>query len=472
MQVPADFRGPAAASEASSLADLPWWKVFNDPVLEELTRDAVVSNYNLAVAVARVQESSALIGVARSEIFPQVGYTGSGGRQKSVILPGADPATFNLFAGAFNLAWEIDLWGRIRRSTEAAEAYWMAAEANRRGVMLSLVSLVAEDYFRLLELDEELRIAIRTEGSFKQSLDLFERRYQGGVGNDLAVSRARAALASVSATVPQIQAAIVSTENAINLLLGRAPGPIERRGSALDKSEPPVTPAGLPSELLQRRPDLKQAEDQIRAANAEVGVAVANFFPRIGLSSLYGASNPDISQMLSGTNGIWGAVVSISGPLFTGGRNVLAYDARVAAWEGEVAAYKQAVLQAFGEVSDTLTLQQNLTAERIQRVIASTSLQRSVELSLLRYELGLADYFEVIQAQQELYPAELDLARVRRDQLLVVARLYRALGGGWNLPTDQWGKLEPNSTGTVAAAAPLPVTQPRRTPVTPRRHRR
>lgn len=436
---PAEFRVEVPPEQAASLADLPWWDVYEDPALQRLVTRAIEGNYDLRAAAARVRQSSAFVGVARSELLPQVGYDGTGSRQKQLLIPQVPPQTFNLFTGAFNLAWEIDLWGRIRRATEAAEADLWAAEEAQRGILLSLVSTVGEQYFQLIELDRELQIAKATVASFEKSLDLFTQQYEGGVGSKLAVARAAAALADVAASIPALEAQIVATENEINLLLGREPGPVPRGEPLVDQRIVPQVPAGIPSELLIRRPDLRQAEDQIRAANAEIGVAVANFFPRIGLSGLYGSSSTELKDMLNGVPGIWNIAAAISGPIFTGGANYEQYQLQVAAWEAEVALYEQTVLQAFAEVSSLLTTQYKLIEERTQRERAVKALKESVDLSFLRYEIGLANYFEVLEAQQQLFPAEIDLARTRRDQLLVVARLYSALGGGWELETqDDW----------------------------------
>lgn len=443
---PETFRGAIPPEEAASLADLPWWEVFEDPALERLIGRAIEGNYDLRAAAARVRQSTAFVGVTRSELLPQVGYQGSGSRQSSQIFPQKPPETFNLFSGAFNMAWEIDLWGRIRRATEAAQADLFAIEEAQRGILLSLVSAVAESYFALLELDREIAISNDTLRSFEKSVDLFRRRFEGGVDSDLAVARAEASLANVAAEIPALQTRIVERENEINLLLGNAPGPVTRGLLLTEQRTVPQTPPGLPSELLVRRPDIKQAEDRIRAANAEIGVAVANFFPRIGLSSLYGSASTDLGNMLGGTHSVWNIAAALSGPIFTGGRNYEQYKAQVAAWEAETALYQQVVLQSFAEVSNILTNQQNLVRERAERERAVASLQRSVKLSFLRYELGLADYFEVLQAQQELYPAQLDLARTQRNQLIAVAQLYRALGGGWDLPVDEWPRPSPSPT--------------------------
>ncbi|MDG2305968.1 MAG: efflux transporter outer membrane subunit [Candidatus Binatia bacterium] len=443
---PAEFRLAVPAEQAQSLADLPWWEVFEDPALQRLISRAVEGNYDIRAAAARVRQSSAFVGVARSELLPQVGYDGNGTRQSSVIVPPLPPQTFNLFTGAFNLAWEIDLWGRIRRATEAAEAQLLATEEAQRGILLSLVSSVAEAYFRLIELDAEIEIARSTVVSFEKSLDLFTRRFQGGVGSDLAVARAQASLANVQAQIPALQSEVVATENEISLLLGRNPSEIDRGMKLSEQRTLPVVPAGLPSELLSRRPDLRQAEDQVRAANAEIGVSVANFFPRIGLSSLYGASSTELSDMLNGTFGVWGIAASVSGPIFTGGRNYEQYQLQIAAWEAEVALYEQTVLRAFAEVSSVLTAQHNLLEQRKKVQVEVDALRRSVELSFLRYEIGLANYFEVLQAQQELFPAQIALARVEREQLVSVALLYRVLGGGWELKTEDWQWPRPTPT--------------------------
>lgn len=457
LQEPEAFRVDVTPEEGASLADLPWWAVFEDPELQKLIDRALEANLDLRVAAARVRQSRAYVGVARSELLPQVGYSGNAARQNSVVIPVLPPQTYNFFTGAFNLAWEIDLWGRIRRSTEAAKAQLWAAEEAQRGVLLALVSGVAEAYFRLIQLDREKVIAEETVVSFQKSLDLFQQRYEGGVGSELAVARAEAALADVAGQIPVLEAEIVIAENAISVLLGRNPGTISRGETLAQLKVVPKIPAGIPSELLKRRPDLKQAEDQIIAANAAVGVSIANFFPRLGLSSLYGSASTDLSNMLQGKPSVWNIAGSISGPLFTGGANYEQYKGQVAAWEAEVALYEQSVLQAFAEVSNLLTSQYKLRDERVQRERAVRSLKEAVELSLLRYEIGLANYFEVINAQQELFPAEISLAQTHTQQLLVVAQLYRALGGGWQLEkTEDWELPKPSPTPSPTPA-PTPA---------------
>ncbi|HEY8513902.1 MAG TPA: efflux transporter outer membrane subunit [Candidatus Binatia bacterium] len=437
-QPPTEFYGQLTPPEAESLADLPWWEVFSDPVLQRLVTEAVQNNYDLRTAIARVEQAEALVGVARAPLFPQIGYQGQASRQRQLVIPGVPSRTFNAFLGAFDLAWEIDVWGRIRRATEAAQAELLATEEFRRGVLLTLVASVAQAYFELLELDRELEIARQTTESFRETLELFTRRYQGGVGSKLQTERAAAALYETEASIPTLEAQIVAKENQINVLLGRNPGPIPRGASLTEQVTPPTTPPGLPADLLERRPDVRQAEAVIQSANAQVGVAVANFFPRIGLTSLYGGQSTELEDVVKGSANIWNIVGSISGPIFTGGQLLEQYYAQVAQWEQAKLQWEQTLLTAFAEVSSTLVLQQKLAEIREAQAKAVRAYEESVRLSLLRYNQGLANYYEVLEAQQLLFPAQLDLARTQRDQLLAVVDLYRALGGGWQLPDDAW----------------------------------
>jgi len=438
VEAPQEFRNQVAPAEAASLADLPWWEVFEDPVLQDLIVEGLESNYDLEVAVKRVDEARALVGVARSPFYPQIGYQGSAGRQSLPLLPTQPKQTFDLFYGAFSLAWEVDVWGRIRRSSEAARESLLATEAFRRGVMLSVATGVAQSYLNLIELDRELEIARETAHAFQETLDLFQRRYQGGVGNLLQVARAEAALRITEAQIPDLENRIVAQENAINVLLGRNPGPVPRGRTLVEHATPPDVPPGLPSALLERRPDLIEAEHTVASANAEVGVAVANFFPRIGLTALYGGQSTQLADIVKENFSIWNVAGNMAGPLFQGFLLLEQYRAQKASWGQSVALYEQTVLTAFAEVSNALTAQTRLAEARAAQERAVEAYRESVRLSLVRYDSGLASYFEVLEAQQQLFPAQLTLAQLRRDQLLTVVTLYRALGGGWELPIDQW----------------------------------
>ena len=430
-EMPAEYRSAMTPAEANSFADQPWFDVFHDEHLRTLVDTALANNYDLAVASARVEQALQTVGVARSEIFPQVGYQGAAQRGQSFLGPNTNNQTFNTFLGTFNLAWEIDVWGRIRRATEAAEATLYATEDVRRAVVLSLVSGVANSYFTLQELDLELEIAKRTTQSFTETLDLFTRRYKGGVDSLLSVERAKAARAQSAAAIPQLEQAIVQQENLISILLGQPPGPIARAPLMTRDALPAQTPPGLPSEILRRRPDILQAEELIRSSNAQVGVSVANFFPRIGLTSLYGGQSSDLENVVKTPGVVWAIAASMAGPIFQGGQLTSAYRAQVADWEATKATYANTVITALTEVANALIARQKLEEVRDEQIVQVDALRESVRLALLRYNGGLSTYFEVLEAQQQLFPAELSLAQTDRDRLLAVVDLYRALGGGW-----------------------------------------
>lgn len=438
VETPESTRGEPGPPDEASLADLPWWEVFRDPALQALIAEAIAGNHDLAAAAARVEEARNEIIVARADMFPQIGYTGQAVRQRAAIFPGAPSPTFNEFLGTFNLAWEIDVWGRIRRSTEAARAQYLAAEAARRGVLLTLVSDVAQAYFEMLDLDRELEITHRTTASFADTLDLFQRRYRGGIGTLLEVSRAEAALTQARAQIPNLERQVVARENQISTLLGRPPGDVARGGSLSPEQLVPTVPVGLPSQLLERRPDIQQAEQALVAANAEVGVAVASFFPKLGLTSLYGGQSAELENVVKHGANVWAIAGSLAGPLFQGGRLLGNYRAQSAAFDDAAERYEQTTVQAFAEVSDAIVARDRLARVRADLDATVTALQESVRLSLQRYTDGIANYFEVLEAQQQLFPAELALVRVQADELVAVVTLYRALGGGWRLDVPAW----------------------------------
>jgi len=446
--VPAETRGQRGPADPASLADLPWWAVFRDPALQGLVTEAIAGSHDLAAAAARVEQTRNQIAVARADLFPQVSYNGGATRERNTVAGVPTNQTFNAFIGTFNLAWEIDVWGRIRRATESARADYLAAEAARRGVLLTLVSDVAQAYFELLELDRELEITHGTVLTFQDTLDLFQRRYTGGIGTLLEVSRAKAALTQARGTIPELERQVVAKENQISVLLGRTPGDVVRGAPLGPKGLIPEVPVGLPSQLLERRPDLQQAEQAVVAANADVGVAVASFFPRIGLTTFYGSQSSELENIVKSSGSVWAIAGTLAGPLFQGGRLLATYRGQNAAFDEAVERYEQATLSAFAEVSDALVAHDRLARVRVDREATVAALQTSVTLSLQRYTDGIANYFEVLEAQQQFFPAELDLARTRRDELVAVVSLYRALGGGWQLDVPGWG--EPPATGSAA----------------------
>ncbi len=430
MEAPLAFRGDDSPVAAESLAELPWWQVFQDPALAELIAASLANNYDLRIAAIRVELARYQVGVTRADLMPQFGYEGGAQRGRQFI--GTDSnQTGNAFLGAMQMAWEIDIWGRIRRATEASMADVVAAEDVRRGVVLSLVTGVAQAYFELRELDLELEIAQRTRQSFQQTLDLFKRQLVGGVGNKLATSRAAAALAGTAATIPDLERRIIAKENQISYLLGRAPGPIPRGTALTSQGYAPDVPPGLPASLLERRPDILRAEQGIVASNAGVGVAIASFLPRIGLTAMYGGQSNELENIVKGPGNVWSLGGSLLGPLFQGGRLYYNYQGSVAAWEESKLAYEQSVLNALGEVSNALVARRRFDAVRVELEREVLALQESVRLANLRFTGGLASYFEVLEAQQQLFPAENSLARTQLNQLVSVVQLYRALGGGW-----------------------------------------
>ncbi len=426
--VPDRFYGEQAAAEARTLADLPWWEVFDDPLLEGLVAEALKNGYETRLAASRVEEARARYGVARSDLFPVAGYQAGWERTRLDQFANPDNKTDTKWTAKMGFSWELDLWGRIRRLNEAARARYLATEEARRGVLLSLTSDVATAYFELRELDAELEIARRTTAAFQDTYDLFNRRLEGGAASALETSRAEASLGQVAAQIPELERAIVARENQINLLLGRRPQPIPRESPVA--SLPPAIPAGLPSTLLERRPDLREAEQQLVAANAGIGAAKAAFFPTLRLTGLFGNVSPELGEVFK--NGkTWSLATSVLGPLFTGGSLKRGYEITKAQWEQATILYEAAVTNALAEVSTALVSRAKLVETERQRARTVAAYREAVRLANLRYISGLSAYFEVLESQQQLFPAEITLAQTRRNQLIAVVDLYRALGGGW-----------------------------------------
>ncbi len=447
---PETFRGQATA-EAGSFANAPWWEAFQDPALKALIQQALRNNYDVAIAAARVQEARANLRVARSDLFPSLDYDVRAGRARLPLgglnlTDGTDHKTDDFFAGAMTMSWELDIWGRVRRANEAARATLLATEDARRGVWLTLVSDLAQAYFQLLALDVQLQIAQDSTQAYQGTYDLFLDRFNLGVASKLETSRALGALGSAQATIPQLQSSIVARENQISILLGKSPGPIPRGQPMYAQPVAPTVPAGLPSALLERRPDLRQAEQQLVAANARIGVAKAEFFPKLSLTALFGAASSELSALTGGGATVWAVAGMLSGPLFNAGRTTGQYRASIAQWEQARLQYEQAVLGALREVSDALTALGKLNEAETGQTTAVRGLEDAVVHATDRYRQGLASYYEVLEAQQQLYPAQNTLAQLRANRLVAYVQLYKALGGGWNLSDAEW-------TGPNAAAA-------------------
>jgi multidrug efflux system outer membrane protein len=433
VNTPETFRGETRAS-TNSFAELPWWQVFQDEQLQSLIREALTNNYDLRIAVSRMEQARAQAAEARSQLFPQIDYgaAAGGGRNAGANnQPSPTGTEGTVFAGDIQAAWEVDLWGRIRRQTEAARAQYFASQEARREVMISLIAQVAQDYFQLLALDRQLQIAYDSTNSFGQSLKIFDQRLRGGVASKLETASAEALLDAAAATVPDLEQQIASQENQLNVLLGRNPGPVVRTNISLDAESPPEVPAGLPSALLEQRPDIREAEQQLRAANAEVGVARANFFPQLDLTGMFGRVSPELAAITSGQAIAGSAAASLTGPIFHGGQIRAQYDQARAVRETAALQFQSTVLNAFEEISNELIAQQKLAIARDARRHAVAAFQEAFKIAMQRYQMGTSSYYEVLQQQQQLFPAEDTLVQTQLNQLLAVVQLYRALGGGW-----------------------------------------
>jgi multidrug efflux system outer membrane protein len=438
---PPVFRGQEGEAQKASIADLPWWEIFQDEALRGLIKTAIANNNDLRIAAARVEQARQFARLARSDYFPGVGYQVgiSGGRNESLGTPidsgGKSRGTIAVGIGA---AWEADVWGRIRRSNEYALARYLGTEQGRRGVLLSLVSGVAQAYLELLELDLRLEIARRNVNSFQASLKIFEERLNAGTASRLETARAQAALATIAAAIPELERRIALQENQIQILLGSTPGPIPRKGTLLEQTLPPEVPAGLPSSLLERRPDVLEAEAAVRAANAQIGIAAAAVFPKIGLTALFGRVSSPLADFTAGRLSVWSVAATAAGPIWEGGGIRAQKRQAVAVWEQARIGYEQTVLGAFRDVSNALITREKLEGVRARQMEAVKAYQAAVEVSLQRYTAGKSSYFEVLEAQQQLVPTENALAQTELDRWLVIVQLYQALGGGWNLSNAEW----------------------------------
>jgi multidrug efflux system outer membrane protein len=434
VQPPTAYRdlseNPQVQAQTASYADLPWWQVFQDPQLQELIRTALKQNYDLQLATERINAARAQVVVTRSGLFPQAAGNGSfnGGKENNF------QTNYNFLLLTADAAFQLDLFGKLRRATQAARAQLLATEDARQTVILTLVSDAASDYFALLELDLQLQITQQTIKTQEDSVKLTKFRVEHGVATKLDVLQAQQVLDSADATVPDLERQIAQEENAISILLGNYPQGVPRGRPLVEQPLPPEVPPGLPSSLIERRPDIREAEEKLVAANAEIGVAKAEFFPQISLTGSGGGSfgrSSAFSGLMSSQLGIWSYGLQVSQPLFTGG--ALTGNLRFAKSENQqaVIAYRQAIQRAFGDVSDALIGYEKLHQVRVRQEVTVADLQESVRLSILRYKGGTTTYLEVLDGQRSLFSAELVLAQARGTECQSLVQLYRALGGGW-----------------------------------------
>src|SRR4051794_6868930 len=432
---PAQYRFVEGNAQAQSLADSPWWQVFDDPALQTLIREAVTNNLDLQLAVARVEEARARAGIAKSFFYPQVDATvtyGVRGASTTQRADGSssDDTTHQSGAYGFQLSWELDLFGRLRRQHEAALALTLASEQSRRGVLVTLVGDVASNYFLLRELDLELDIARQTLRLNDQTVTYFRDRLDGGVSNRLELDRIQALRAATAAAIPSIQQQIAIVENGLSLLLGRPPAPVARERLA-DGDTAPLIPAGLPASLIERRPDVVEAEQILVAANADIGAAKALFFPTISLTGFLGGISGDLTKFLGGDGAVWSVSPGLLQPVFQAGRLRRNLEVMQARYDEALASYRRAALNGYREVANALVTIQTLAEVRVARQAGVTVLIDASDLARSRYESGLASYIEILTADEELFQQQLLLAQTRGAELRARADLYRTLGGGW-----------------------------------------
>src|SRR5438445_1260798 len=423
-------KNPQVQAQAASYADLPWWQVFQDAQLQELIRTALKQNYDLQLATERINAGRAQVQITRSNLFPQVTGNGdfSGGKEHNFQTKS------NFLTLTADAAFQLDFFGRLRRATEASHAELLATEDARQTVVLTLVSDVASDYFALLQLDLQLQITRETVKTQEDSVKLTKLRVDHGVATKLDVLQAQQVLDTANAQIPDLERQIAQEENAISILLRNYPQGVPRGRPLVEQSLPPEVPPGLPSSLIERRPDIREAEQILVAANAEIGVAKAQFFPQISLTGSGGGSfgrSSAFSSLFSSQLGIWSYGAQVSQPIFTGG--ALRGNLRLVESQHKQAliAYQQTIQRAFGDVSDALIGYQKLHQVRLRQEDTVADLQESVRISTLRYKGGTTTYLEVLDGQRSLYGAELSLASARGDEFRSLVQLYRALGGGW-----------------------------------------
>lgn len=429
LDAPAGYAQGADAGEA--LANRPWWEIFDDPDLIELINVALVENKELAIATARRDEVRARLGVTRADLYPQLDGTFGASRGNSPNLFNPSIETSDNFVLAAEAFYEVDLFGRIRRSTEAARADLFASEANRQTVVTAVIADVAGTYFLLRDLDARHEIAARTLKTRQDSTQIIRERFNKGIVPILDVNQAEIQEADAAATLAAIDRQRIQTENLLSILVGRNPGPILRNRSLNDQTLIPSVPGGLPSELLERRPDLRAAEQELAAQTARIGVAEALRWPSLSLTGNIGLVSDELSDLLDADD-LWSVDANLFAPLFNAGRNRQRVEIERARTEALLQSYELAVLAAFAEVEDALAAVRTLKDEYAARQMQVTAARSASTLSRARYDGGVTSYLEVLDSERSLFTAEIAASQVRRAQLVAIVDLYKALGGGWD----------------------------------------
>ena len=431
---PDSFRGLAAGAgppTSVSLGDEKWWEVFQDSQLQALIREALTNNYDLRIAAAHLLEAQAALGITRADQFPNVFGTVSASNDRiprTRIAPEfeSSPIQVNL-----SLAWELDFWGKFRRATEAARAELLATDWGSKAVASSLVSNVATAYFQLLELDLEMEISKRTLDSRQESLRLVEIRAHGGDTSLMDVRQSEQLVYGAAAAIPDLERRIQQQENFISILLGRNPSPVLRGKPLVDNLVPPSVPVGIPSSLLERRPDIRSVEQQLIAANAQIGVAKAAYFPQITLTAVGGYQSFALTNLFTGPAGLWSFGGQLLQPIFTAGKIKSGVRLTEAQRQEALLVYQQTIQQAFREVSDSLVAYRKNQEFTVQEEMLTRAAEDAVRLANSRYQGGITSYLEVLDSDTRYFAAQLDLAQAELNERLALVQLYNALGGGW-----------------------------------------
>ena len=432
--------------QANDLANTRWWEQFQDPVLNELIQIALQENKDVKIAAARIEEFMGRYGVTRSSQFPQVGGNAAGARTRNTenggVTLGENPA--NSYQVDLGVSFELDLWGKLRRATEAARADVLASEEAQRTVILTLVSQLANSYVQLLDFDQQLTITHATLETRQESVRINRLRFQAGLTSELEYQQAVAEYQNAAVQVPLLERLIAQQENAISLLLGRNPGKISR-GVTLEQLALPQVPGGLPSDLLERRPDIRQAEQQLIAANAQIGVAKAAFFPSISLTGFFGVASDDLSDLFKGPSRTWQFAGQLLQPIFTGGALTGQLQVAEAVQKQALLNYQQTIQTAFAEVDNNLVAVSKLREQLKDQAAQLNALQRYLDLATLRYKNGYTDYLTVVDAERNLFTAQLEYVQSQGSLFAALVNLYKALGGGWVDEAEQMTASAPPS---------------------------
>ncbi len=436
-----NFDLPASTTTQQASVASDWWQQFNDPVLDQLISEALQHNQDLALSAAQVDEAAALAGIARAQLLPSLaanaGYQRA--RTSAETTTAGSPLIADVRTANLTASWELDLWGKLRRSSEAARATLAASQYNRDAARLSLSAQVAQTYFQMRAFDAQLDIAKRTLDSRESSLQLRQKRFKGGMTSELDMRQAESEAASARATIPQLSKSLQQTETALAVLLGRTPRELLegklQRGQAIDLlNVPPSIPADLSSSLLERRPDLAAAEAQLIAANARIGVAKAAYFPSISLTGALGSQSLSMETLFSGATRTWSFVGNATAPIFNFGQTGLNVDAASARQRQALAQYQKSVQTAFKETQDALVASSAAREVQEAQTTQLAALNRALHLATLRYDNGYSSYLDVLDAERNTFQAELNLVNAKLDRLNAAISLYKALGGGWEMP--------------------------------------